>query len=300
MKTLSQDHLDAATTFIKAQARPVDLALYAFYFEDGTASAVLDALSAYQNEDGGFGHGIEPDIRLSESSPMASSVGMQYAVAVDAPAGHPLIVNAMDYLVETFNHEHDYWPEFITLAINDEPHAPWWSRQSLTIPTEAEWSNPSAELTGYLNRYASLVPPEELAEANQKAQTILSGGVELKGYDILCWQRCLTMVKGEFAHAIQVRLVDTFKAKPYGQHYRDEIGVLWLAPTPDSILAKQMGSALDAHLDDVIDQQAQDGAWWPTWEWGMYADAWQIARVEWAGKMTVETLHGLKAHGRLP
>lgn len=47
--------------FIYRNARPLELALWKYHFEKGNKSDVLNILSAYQNEDGGFAYGIEPD-----------------------------------------------------------------------------------------------------------------------------------------------------------------------------------------------------------------------------------------------
>ena len=41
----------------------------------GKGLAVMVALIAFQNPDGGFGHGLEPDTRSPASSGIASSIG---------------------------------------------------------------------------------------------------------------------------------------------------------------------------------------------------------------------------------
>ena len=50
-----------ARKFIYHNARPLDIARWQYHFEGGTKEAALTALAAYQNEDGGFGHALEPD-----------------------------------------------------------------------------------------------------------------------------------------------------------------------------------------------------------------------------------------------
>lgn len=49
---------EKARKFIYRNARPLDLALFKFYFENGSAKDVMTALSAHQNPDGGFGWGL--------------------------------------------------------------------------------------------------------------------------------------------------------------------------------------------------------------------------------------------------
>ena len=72
MAMLTRGGFEKARAFIRSQARPIDQGLFAFHFESGSSLEVLRDLEKFQNADGGFGHGLEPDIRLSKSSPMAT------------------------------------------------------------------------------------------------------------------------------------------------------------------------------------------------------------------------------------
>ncbi len=44
--------------FVYRNARPLEMALWEFHFEHGSAEEVLKRLAFFQNEDGGFGHAI--------------------------------------------------------------------------------------------------------------------------------------------------------------------------------------------------------------------------------------------------
>ena len=55
--------LNAAATFLHANARVLERRRFEHLFEGGPKAPVLDALRAYGNDDGGFGHAIEPDMR---------------------------------------------------------------------------------------------------------------------------------------------------------------------------------------------------------------------------------------------
>ena len=46
---------EKARGFVYRNARPLELARWRFHFENGSADDVVTALSAFQNEDGGFG-----------------------------------------------------------------------------------------------------------------------------------------------------------------------------------------------------------------------------------------------------
>lgn len=73
-----EEAFEKARKFIYRNARPLDLARWQYHFEGGRKENVIEALSAYQNEDGGFGHGLEADFWNPNSSPMATSAAAQY------------------------------------------------------------------------------------------------------------------------------------------------------------------------------------------------------------------------------
>lgn len=304
MKKLSKENYKRAIQFILEQSREVDKRLFAYHFEGGTAVSVLDALAEYQNEDGGFGHGIEPDFRLKASSPMATSVGLQYCVAVGATAEHPIVQGAIRYLVDAYEREHDYWPATYE-NVNDEPHAFWWHVDKLAPPDEIYWPNPSAEIVGYWHRYAALVPANLLnqattrAEANLNSSPIISGETPQK-YNVLCWERALPALPESLVTAVAAAIRRTFAA--YDLIHAgtfEELSILTIAPKPDSILAQIAPNVVQQALDHQIDKQEEDGGWWPGWHWGQYEDVWPLAKQEWAGKITGETLFTLKNYGRI-
>src|SRR5438876_944192 len=67
----------AAETFIWSAARLVDRHRYALLFADGPAEPVVDALRGYRNEDGGFGHALEPDLRAPSSQPASTLYALE-------------------------------------------------------------------------------------------------------------------------------------------------------------------------------------------------------------------------------
>jgi len=301
---LSQTQFHKAKVFVHAHARPVDLKLFEHYFEGGPAEAVLEALAAYQNNDGGFGHGIEPDFRLKASSPMATSVGLQYATAVSTPSSHPIIQNAIRYLFDSYNADNHYWPA-TSEAVNDEPHAIWWHVNEINTPDETNWPNPSAELIGYLHQHASLVPSKFLAEVTARAQQNLDFSEIITGdspqkYNLMCWERAMLYLPNEMKTAVFTAVTRTFQTYDTIQPDTfEELSALHLAPSPNAILAQFAPDTIAQCLDAEINQQNEDGGWWPSWHWGQFEEVWPIAKQEWAGKITVENLHTFKIFGRL-
>ncbi|MCB8968609.1 MAG: hypothetical protein H6660_17130 [Ardenticatenaceae bacterium] len=300
---LTAENLQAGIAFVQANARDIDKAMFAYHWQDGPETAVLAALAPYQNDDGGFGHGLEPDFRLPASSPMATSVALQYCTAINAAATEPLVQKAIRYLCETYQ-EGDFW--YATdQQVNDAPHAFWWHVNELTPPDETRWPNPSAELVGYLHRYAELVPPALLARATARAQanlessTIISGDAVQK-YNILCWKQAQPYLPTALATAVTAKIRATYDHwHPTSPETFGELSIMAFAATPQSIMAQQFPALVDQLLDQEIARQGDDGGWWPAWHWGQYEDTWPIAQREWAGKMTADTLSVLRNFGKI-
>ncbi|MGC4949643.1 hypothetical protein ACLQ2N_26035 [Streptomyces sp. DT224] len=62
--------LDRAERFIWLTARVLEQRRFAHQYLEGGADAVETALTAYANEDGGYGHALEPDLRGPVSQPL--------------------------------------------------------------------------------------------------------------------------------------------------------------------------------------------------------------------------------------
>ena len=90
-------HLVAARSFMAGHARMLDRRRFELLFDGADAEPVLDALRAYRNGDGGFGHGLEPDLRAPESQPAAAFHAFEVFADV-APVTAPEAAELCDWL----------------------------------------------------------------------------------------------------------------------------------------------------------------------------------------------------------
>ena len=130
MKVLNKNDYQEIRTWIHRNARQLELSVWNYFFENGSREAVSDALSYYQNEDGGFGHAVEPDGWNPESSPYATLVVtgiLRRTGAADAKgAGHPMMQGIFRYLESGAGRDENGW--MFSIPSNDGwPRAPWWS-----------------------------------------------------------------------------------------------------------------------------------------------------------------------------
>ena len=89
---------DAAAEFLAARARVLDRRVFQRLFRGGAAEPVRDAVAAYRNADGGFGHALEPDCRAAASQPAAVEMALRIMDLADA-WDERLVRDAVDWLV---------------------------------------------------------------------------------------------------------------------------------------------------------------------------------------------------------
>ncbi|MFQ7672712.1 MAG: hypothetical protein ACLRLY_09730 [Clostridium sp.] len=89
-----------ARRFVYKNARPLELAKWQYHFENGSREAVLETLACYQNTDGGFGYGLEPDYWNPHSSPSQTYEATEiiWEIGMEREdADHPVIQGILEY-----------------------------------------------------------------------------------------------------------------------------------------------------------------------------------------------------------
>ncbi|MDG9726926.1 MULTISPECIES: hypothetical protein [unclassified Streptomyces] len=79
--------LARAEHFLWVTARVLEQRLFAYHFRGGDAGPVETALDAYRNEDGGYGHALEPDLRGPVSQPLHTAHALRVLDAVEGCGG---------------------------------------------------------------------------------------------------------------------------------------------------------------------------------------------------------------------
>lgn len=302
---LSREAHEKARRFVYAQGRPLERAFYAYHFEGGTAATTLAELAAFQNADGGFGHGLEPDLRLAGSSVIATTVALQHLRTLQVGDSDPLVQGALRYLMTTYDPALQAWP-IIPSNVDDAPHAPWWAYdENLAQRWDSFRSNPRAEIVGYLYDYPNLVPAELRTELTQAIAEHLLAVDTLEMHDLLCYVRLVETpsLPADVRDQLLPRLlsiVDASVSRDPVEWAQYGLQPLTVASSPQSPFAGLLADAIQRNLDYAIQQQGDDGAWAPSWSWfGLYDEAWPQAERDWKGVLTVKTLRYLQSFGRL-
>lgn len=162
---------EKARGFVYRNARPLELARWRFHFENGSADDVVTALSAFQNEDGGFGHALEEDNFNPNSLPMGVWKAAEILDEIGfSDKSHPMIKGMLRYLESgsCFDTAHEQWLNTVP-SNNDYPCAIWWAYNG-----ESDFRyNPTAALAGFILKFA-----EKDSVIYQKALIITKQAVE--------------------------------------------------------------------------------------------------------------------------
>lgn len=138
---------EKARTFVYRNARPLDLAIWQYHFENGSKEAVMHALSAYQNSDGGFGHGLEADNFNPNSAPMQTWKAANIIDGIGFEGEHPVISGMLRFLKSgaDFDNDKRQWLNTVP-SNNDYPHAIWWEYNENSLFNY----NPTAALAAFI------------------------------------------------------------------------------------------------------------------------------------------------------
>jgi hypothetical protein len=280
--------LTAAEQFLLRDARVLERRRFAWRFRGGSAEAVVVALLAYRNEDGGFGNGLESDLRGASSQPVPLERALEILDEVDR-WDRDVVARACDWLVSA-TREGGGVP-FVLESVTDGPHAPWWE------PTGEAYPNPTAGIAGLLHKHE--VEHEWLPRATAYLWRALERLDDVGADDAVSVLTFLEHApdrehaQAAFA-ALGERIVNELAAlDPAAPGYVKS--PLEYAPRPDAMARALFDDAtIEAHLDALEAKQQDDGGWPITWEPPSAA-----AVHEWRGYVTVRSLDVLDAYGRL-
>ena len=286
--------LERAKTFIYYNARLLDRRRYEYFFEDGSKEAVLEALRAYRNPDGGFGNALEADIRGPHSHPQA--VEMALAVMDEIDGFDPDLIDGIVRYLRAVTLPEGGLPFGLRSAVG-YPHAPWWAVERDDEPS----INPTGRIIGLL--YKQKIKTDFIGEAwFQRSVAYIWRVLEREkpqGYlDAVHWITFLQYTpEQERAKAYWCKVDECLLRPgmivldPDAEGYVQK--VLDWAPDKDSYARRFVPDAeIRGHLRALVEQQREDGGWPINWE-----SVSPGAELEWRGWITVERLKTLRSYG---
>lgn len=280
--------LNAAERFMFENARLLDRHRIAVLLHDSPIEPVLAALRAYRNPDGGFGHGLEPDVRGPFSEPVSTLGALEVLVEIGA-RDDAMINDAAAWLSSIAFDDGS-----ITMAMPTAagfPHAPWMTPSEggshltfmlAAVLAEAGVSDP------WLDRACAWCWKRIESEQGLNGYWIKAGIAFLDSAEDE--DRAMKAIRG-----LGERL-DPDGSIPVPGGVEDErLRPLTLSPRPglrSRCLFTQ--SQVDAELDAIERGQQPDGGW------AFDFLAWCPGQaLDWRGGVTLGAVRTLRLHGRI-
>ena len=88
-KRMTQAQFQQIRRWVLRNGRPLEWARWQVMFEGGSRNQAAEVLSGYQNADGGFGWGLEPDSMNPQSSPYQTGSALALAEALQLDTHEP-------------------------------------------------------------------------------------------------------------------------------------------------------------------------------------------------------------------
>jgi len=285
--------------------RPLEKTILKKYFNGGSGQDILNELKKFQNEDGGFGHGIESDFRLPLSSPMATSVGIRLLSEInELKEAKEMIKAAIAYLETSFDEKRNGWFA-VPKEVNNFPHAFWWhfnEKDNMTI-IDSNWGNPSAEILAYLYKYRQYVEKLDIDSLVEYAINYIENKLEFNSdNELFCYIKLYRVLP----EALQKRLEKRITSAIEQVIVYDEQEWHEYVPTPigfvkniDSNRFGVLESKLNNNLDFIIRELESNGKINPPWGESYYEGDLKEAYNEWIGVLTLKALITLERFERV-
>ncbi|WP_410587930.1 hypothetical protein [Amycolatopsis sp. lyj-23] len=290
-------HLSAAASFMATHARLLDRRRFELLVGAVHADAVLAAVDGYRNPDGGYGWGLEPDLRAPESQPGGALHAFEVFEEI-APDTTPHAVRLCDWLATASRP--DGGLPFARPVADPAGCAPFW--------VQADPAAASLQSTAFAAGVALRVARHDRA-------------VREHPWLAAATQYCFRAIRelSEPPHAIALSFAVQFADAAHELHEEaaellahlagfvpadglapvaggsegETLRALDFAPRPDRpARALFAAGVIDAELQRLAGEQQDDGGWRVD-----FASFSPAAALEWRGCATVRAVSVLQRHG---
>lgn len=247
--------LENARCFVHAHGNLWERALWDYLFQGGAAERVQRILSGYKNSDGGFGHGLEHDIK----APMSNPLMLEFLLVVMRDTGLTpgTLLDGTPQWLETIQNPDGSLQN--PPGISEYPRAQWW---------DVGQDTPDS-ITGNLIKF-KICPPAVRSRTRDWVQKNLT----LDHIQSNTWLFMAYHAYDYFMNEDEFPEVENFRTATMENIYqtalaheqRGEMNKLFpffqFADGPDSVVSRNAPPGLvDRILDYLASAQREDGGW---------------------------------------
>lgn len=290
-----------AEQFVWLTARVLEQRLFAYHFLHGGPEAVETALDAYRNEDGGYGHALEPDLRGPVSQPLHTAHALRVLDAVGRCGGQRVervcryltSVSTPDGALPVVHPGQRGYPTAPFVPVVDDPPSELLSTGPVVglLHRNEVWHAWLFRATDYCWRAVESLEKSHPYEV-VAAVAFLDSAPDRPRAEAAA-DRLGRLVREQRLAALDPDRLDEFPVAPGyapGEHHFPHD----FARSPDSLArAWFTDEEMTRSLDHLAAEQREDGGWPVTWRRWAPAPALEARSL-----VTIEALRTLRAHGR--
>lgn len=277
----------------KPRFQPLADALYDLLQGD-QGTHLIDVLRHYQNKDGGFGHGLEADIQMPDSSVAATNVAMNLLDQVMDPRKDPLISRAIGYYESVFDPDTLSF-EIVPKEVDDYPHAIWWNYSDIASFT---YGNPNPEALGTLLAYKKETTIDIAAFKNKVISYIVEELPKTDQFHVLLsvlhlYERADIALKERLKPILRNACDKMVEQDPlkWGDYGLEPYKVFLTAPS----LYGRSQPGLEASIK-YLEEQLSTGPIKPNWSWYQYDEECKEIVDHWSILLTFDAIRAVQAY----
>lgn len=287
---------DQITTIIIPKSlnlRPLDIQLLHSIISPNN-QGIINELRTYQNEDHGFGRGLEPDIQLPFSNIASTCIAINILEDIKENAvKEEMNKNIVSYLESVYDSKQECF-HMVPKEVMDYPHAVWWNVDTLDSFT---WGNPNPEIIGFLYQNREYLTKLDINHLINKTIMYIKHTLksEVSMHNILSvlrfYSRCDNDVKNLLKDDLIAIVLDaveqdeskwaTYVLEPY------QIAII------DKSFLSTIQDVFDENLHTIYRNILQDLPK-PKWQWYQYEDVFEQVKGDWVGLLTYNQIKALR------
>lgn len=293
--------LARAEQFIWLTARVLEQRRFAHHFLDGGADVVETALAAYLNEDGGYGHALEPDLRGPVSQPLHTahalsvldSIGRCSGLRVERICRYLTEVSTKEGALPALHPSQRGYPAAPFIPVVDDPPAELLATGPVVglLHRNQVWHAWLFRATDFC--WAAVEALKQSHPYEIEAAVAFLDGVPDRARAEAAADRLGRLVREQRLVVLDPQRSEDHPVAPGyapGEHHFPYD----YARTPGSLARRWFSDAeLDRSLDHLEAGQQEDGGWPVTWRQWAPGTALEGRPI-----VTLKALQTLRAHGR--
>jgi hypothetical protein len=256
--------------------------------------AILDALEQYQNEDGGFGHGLEADIQMPHSSVASTDIAISILEEiVDSSRKEQMKQKIVTYLESVYDKDTCSVP-IVGKEVDSFPHAVWWNSDALDGFT---YGNPNPEVLGFLLENRHYVKHIDLdrfvAHMLDYIKHKMKEEASMHSVLSLCqlYKRAQEDLKNEIKDYVLLFIHQFVELNPekWDDYVLEPYKVYLIVPE----LMEGMETSIELNIQKY-ERLLEDTIVRPNWHWGQYPEVFEEVKDNWTPLIQHDLIRAIK------